>query len=368
MEESGFSSEDLLQRLLADYPDLLAGEQVDPEAPRRWLLVTREFGVPDAEGAAERWSLDHLFLDQDGIPTLVEVKRSSDTRIRREVVGQMLDYAANAVVYWPIETVRARLETTCSASGVDPAEAVSRLLDRPETDEAAVAEFWERVKTNLQAGRVRLVFVADEIPSELRRVVEFLNGQMDPAEVLAVEIRQYVGGEMQTLVPRVLGQTAAAQQKKASSSAPRRRWDEPTFFASLEDQSGRDAVVAGRELYAWAQRAFDRVGWGSGAINGSMQPVVEYPGGGAVPFILYTEGSVEIAFQFLRQKRYFGELEHRRELLRRLNAIPGVAIPEDRLDRRPSFPVSRLVDGARRRAFQEVMEWVVEQLRAGDRD
>ena len=28
-------------------------------------------------------------------PTLVEVKRSSDTRIRREVVGQMLDYAAN---------------------------------------------------------------------------------------------------------------------------------------------------------------------------------------------------------------------------------------------------------------------------------
>ena len=32
------------------------------------------------------------------MPTLVEVKRSSDTRIRREVVGQMLHYAANAVV------------------------------------------------------------------------------------------------------------------------------------------------------------------------------------------------------------------------------------------------------------------------------
>ena len=44
----------------------------------------------------------------DANPTLVEVKRSSDTRERREVVGQMLDYAANAVVYWPIETIRAR--------------------------------------------------------------------------------------------------------------------------------------------------------------------------------------------------------------------------------------------------------------------
>jgi len=40
-------------------------------------------------------------LDQDAIPTIVEVKRSTDTRIRREVVGQMLGYAANAVVYCP---------------------------------------------------------------------------------------------------------------------------------------------------------------------------------------------------------------------------------------------------------------------------
>jgi hypothetical protein len=31
-------------------------------------------------------------LDQDAVPTLVEVKRSSDTRIRREVMGQMSDY------------------------------------------------------------------------------------------------------------------------------------------------------------------------------------------------------------------------------------------------------------------------------------
>jgi ribosomal protein L30E len=34
------------------------------------------------------------------------------------------------------------------------------------------------VDANLRAGKVRLVFVADEIPAELRRVVEFLNSQM----------------------------------------------------------------------------------------------------------------------------------------------------------------------------------------------
>jgi len=29
---------------------------------------------------------NYLFVDQDGIPTLVEVRRQSDTRLRREVV------------------------------------------------------------------------------------------------------------------------------------------------------------------------------------------------------------------------------------------------------------------------------------------
>jgi hypothetical protein len=103
MTEAPYDAEDVPQRLLADYPDLLAGDQMRPSKPRRWLLVTREAGIPGAEGSGSRWSLDHLFIDQDAVPTLVEVKRSSDTRIRREVVGQMLDYAANVVAYLQLQ-------------------------------------------------------------------------------------------------------------------------------------------------------------------------------------------------------------------------------------------------------------------------
>ena len=77
MEQAPYDSESLLQKLLADHPDLLAGDQIDAEEPRRWLLVTREMAVPGEQDGAARWSLDHLFLDQDAIPTLVEVKRSS---------------------------------------------------------------------------------------------------------------------------------------------------------------------------------------------------------------------------------------------------------------------------------------------------
>ena len=75
MEEHRYDSEDLLQGLLETYPDLLAGDQMDRESPRRWRLISREIGIPDQEGGGDRWALDHLFLDQDGVPTLVEVKR-----------------------------------------------------------------------------------------------------------------------------------------------------------------------------------------------------------------------------------------------------------------------------------------------------
>jgi hypothetical protein len=171
MEEAPYDSERLLQKLLADHPDLLAGDQIDAEEPRRWLLVTREMAVPGEQDGAGRWSLDHLFLDQDAIPTLVEVKRSSDTRIRREVVGQMLDYAANAVVYWPVEEIKAKFESRCKDDGDDPETELVGLLGEGQD----TSTFWQSVKTNLQAGRVRLLFIADEIPTELRRVVEFLN-------------------------------------------------------------------------------------------------------------------------------------------------------------------------------------------------
>ncbi len=216
MQESPYDSERLLQRLLADYPDLLAGDQMNTADPRRWLLVTREMSVPDGIGGSKRWSLDHLFLDQDAIPTLIEVKRSTDTRIRREVVGQMLDYAANAVAHWPVDDIIAKFEARCAAEGLDPARELGALLG--ETQDAD--DYWDQVKTNLEEGRVRIVFLSDSIPSELKSIVEFLNEQMDRSEVLAIEVKQFVGEGVTALVPRVLGQSERALQKKDHVQAP----------------------------------------------------------------------------------------------------------------------------------------------------
>lgn len=108
-------------------------------------------GIPGEEGGGERWSVDHLFLDQDAIPTLVEVKRSSDTRIRREVVGQMLDYAANAVVYWPAESIRAMPNGNSPEGQRQPAEQ-ARETAQDDCQDSAEGHIWSVLKTRHGTG------------------------------------------------------------------------------------------------------------------------------------------------------------------------------------------------------------------------
>ena len=54
-----------------------------PGDPRRWLLISREKGISAAPGEGARWAVDHLLVDQDARPTLVEVKRGWNPDIRR---------------------------------------------------------------------------------------------------------------------------------------------------------------------------------------------------------------------------------------------------------------------------------------------
>jgi hypothetical protein len=267
--------------------------------------------------------VDHLFLDQDAIPTIVEVKRSTDTRIRREVVGQMLDYAANAVVYWPLETLQARFEE----GREDPEHDLLDFLG----GETEPEKFWQKAKTNLQAGRVRLIFVADEIPTELRRIVEFLNQQMNPAEMLAVEIKQYVNEDsnLRTLVPRVIGQTAEAQQKKSGTAREGRQWDEPSFFQDLESKRGPEEANIARKILEWAETNTLYIWWGKGKQDGSFFPMFEHKGTWHWLISVWTYGRVEVQFQQMKTRPPLDEQSKRQELLGRLNDIPGIAIPAD---------------------------------------
>ena len=258
LEETPFSTEDELQALIADHPELLDGEQIRPGDARRWILITRVKGIAPSSTEAARWAVDHLLVDQDAVPTLVEVKRGANPEIRRTIVGQMLEYAAHASETWTAEELRTAFLNQTNAQGRDPDAALAALLQRE--DEPGSVDFWETVSTNLAAKRLRLLFVADAIPDPLSRVVAFLNAQMPGIEVLAVEIKRFHGGASQTLVPRVIGRTSARRDR--GPSAPKLTRD--SFLQAFASEETR--ALAERILDA-TEKSGGIVYYGTGGIS-----------------------------------------------------------------------------------------------------
>lgn len=359
LHEANYISEDLLQKLLADYPNLISGSQINSLRPRRWLLISREFGVPDDKDAGGRWSLDHLFIDQDGIPTLVEVKRSTDTRIRREVVGQILDYAANAVSYWTIEEIIYRFEEQCKTANKDSNLIFQEFLQNENDPD----NFWELTKTNLKAGKIRMLIIADSIPRELQRIIEFLNEQMTPAEILGLEIKQFVGQDnVKTLVPRVLGQTTTADTTKGVNKGKESSWTEETFFTELTLHRGTVEAEVARQLLNWLKPQMTRIWFGSGR-RGSMVFIFNHLGVEHFLFALWTTGTVEIYFQWHKNRPPFDSNQNRLELLNKLNEIKGVNISVDKISARPNIPLSLLTDKIEYQKFICIYKWFIDEVK-----
>ena len=192
---------------------------------------------------------------------MVEAKRGSSTEIRRTIVGQLLEYAAHAQLTWTAASLRQTFESSVRARDGDPEKEPAHLLGSDTEPDAD--QFWSDVATNLAASRFRLLFVADDIPDELERVVTFLNAQMLSIEVLAVEIKRFKGATMQTLVPRVPGRISAVPGNGTSS--PRRKLNTGSFLGEFVDDSHR--TTAKRLLDSVAQEKSANIYFGSTGVS-----------------------------------------------------------------------------------------------------
>ncbi len=361
LKEKGFVTEDKFQELLENYPKLISGSQINPDNPRKWILISREFGVPKEEQGSNIWSLDHLFIDQDGIPTLVEVKRSTDTRIRREVVGQMLDYASNAVTYWSIEEIKYKYKIYCEENNIDSEIKIQEFVGETED----IDKFWNTVETNLKAGKIRMLFIADKIPKELQRIIEFLNEQMSPAEVLGLEIKQFGNKTLKTLVPRVVGLTSSAQIKKGVKESY--QWTEESFFKELEKNSSKIEVEIVRKIIKHFENKVSRFRYGKGKVSGSITPILDLSGNSYYPFAIWTNGSIEIYFQHYKNRPPFDSIEKRKELLEELNNIKGVKIPESKIDERPNIEIKLLQDNSEYERFIKIFDSFFEEIKENNK-
>lgn len=202
----GKTLEDALQSILQQYPQIIPGNQINPQDPPKFVLLRREMSLGS-------WSLDHLYVDDKGILTLVETKLLQNPESRREVIGQIIEYGAYASERWEISQLRQHASEYWRGQGAE----LDAILTANFGEDLDLEGFWSIVEQNLQQGRFRLIIAADELKPEVRRMIEFLNREMRNVEVLGLEWKFY-GEEQQALVivPRLFGQTQSSIDKRAA--------------------------------------------------------------------------------------------------------------------------------------------------------
>jgi hypothetical protein len=287
------------------------------------------------------------------VPTLVEVKQGANREIRRQVVGQLLDYAANARGSLTAEMMQQWLEEAANAARTT-AEAL--LVDQLGVEDPDA--YWRLVETNLEAEKFRLVFVSDQMPPTLARVIEFLNDHMN-ITVLGIEVSQHTDttGTQQIIVPRFVGESEGTRQKKR---APGRGqgMNRDKLLASFDAGEERAAVVA---LLDWATEQPDlELRWTSAA-------TVDVPAAGVRrllrvwPSGRWSTRELEVLLRNLKQFDLTTWDDERCDrLIRRLETGTGLHFEEGR--RRPKASIGPLADPHKRQSFFDIIEEVARSL------
>jgi hypothetical protein len=188
-----------LQTLLFEYPQLIPVEDIEPVFARL-LPLARELPTPAGP-------VDLVYISPAGYITFVETKLWRNPEARRQVVAQIVDYAA-AVSRWSYEDLTNAVRRAKCQSVSREESLYAAVGGQTELEEA---EFIDTVARNLAAGRLLLLIAGDGI----HEAVEQLAGALSKSPHLGfslglVEIALFTppGDETTMIVqPRLLART-----------------------------------------------------------------------------------------------------------------------------------------------------------------
>lgn len=234
-------SEDWLQSLLFEQPDLLPIVQIEP-AFADAVPVCREMPTPAGP-------IDLVLVTEDGLPVLVETKLWRNPEARRIAVVQILDYAKEIASWSADDFDRAvRLATRNNRSVFD---IVAEHRDEP--DEPL---FYDGLERNLRDGRFLLLIVGDGIREGVESMTDFLQSQVGLGLTFGlVELGVYKVPAMDgalLIQPQVLARTVEIER------AVIRRTSADIDIANPESDAGKRPESLTEEAFFEALAQADR--------------------------------------------------------------------------------------------------------------
>ena len=284
-DESFQYNEDWLQKTIAAHPELLPIEEIDPIFGDL-IPVCRELSTPVG-------ALDNLFINDQGMLTLVECKLWRNPEARRKVVGQILDYAQ--------EFSRLDFDELNRLIGRKTGRNGNVLFDIAADHVEGLNEkkFTDAVMKNLRRGRFLLLIVGDGIRERVEQIGDYLQRHAHLNFTFALVEQSLFrisrsDCEDVLIQPRILAKTTviergivrlesdsikfeeapqmAISESTARTSSPRRgNLTEQTFFEHIEENfpTLKDKLSA---LFKELEEIDVRMDWASsgvGAKNGA---------------------------------------------------------------------------------------------------
>lgn len=348
LEPLAYTNEDELQDILnTGSAELIPS---DPSLDEPHVVYARE--VPTDSGP-----IDLIGIGSSGSVTIMECKLARNHQIKREVVGQVLDYAASL---W--ETDIAGLSAAFKAkAGSDPFEAIRAKFgeDAGSFDEEACRT---EVARRLREGDFRLLVAVDTIDPELRRIIQYVNsrgGGEQGVRLVALEFPRFQQGEIQLLIPEAYGDELARKPPPGGRT---------TFNYVLEDYFA--ALPGGSPFKPIVERLLD---WGAG------QGLTIRMGHGQTPAPQWRLSALGVDHQLFgvdtggRLWLNLGNLRSRLRtvddsvvpaLIAQLNAIPGINVPLDSSG--PSVPLLALEQAGALADFTGAWDRVIDAARAAE--
>lgn len=353
LDKTKFTEEGKLQDYLEKYPSLIPLGEIVVGASDL-LCIGREV-------SAGPGTIDLLFIDKDGLLTVVETKLAKNPEARRTVVGQIIEYASY-VSQWPADDIERIANDYFKSDKVPEGYKDKTLYDAIRQlgmEELSDEEIRASIENNLRNGKVRLVIAVDELVEPLRATVTFLN-ENSKFDILLLQVSNFEESKSRkVLIPSLFGY--APKQETTRGRPP--KINEEIFLAHCRGSEHKKA----EELYFKATELKDRrkdngdfINWGVSGYSYRM-PWKGYPAGETI-FVGYENGSLSLWLYIVEKSGETGQ--------RYLEKLSNIADFSSKVDdykkhKEPSFSTDKMT-AADIDAFISVVEELGRALDAED--
>lgn len=244
-----------MQDILYHDPDVIPIGDIFPDAePAPIGLMLKEVGLSGSG------SIDLIGIDRNGNIYVIETKLARNPEVKREVIGQVLEYAAflqDKEVDWLEKITLEKTQFTL----------VQHFENERDWDRES---FMQNLQDNLKNGAFKLFIVVDEMNLALKKTINRMKDHGE--EIYALELKYFNDKGIEILVPDV----HAGKTQREITSKPRGSWTEERYFEEAEkyiaDEPSRQTL---RRVYEFSKQV-GTVDFGAGRSIGTFRLHLPY--------------------------------------------------------------------------------------------